>query len=86
VIVMRFSSIFQSLPTPRRETRRDVHRPAGDASTDDPAVPPPQPVATKPASQQQQQPQPHSPPPAHELPDDLDARVRLIGEWQLGEG
>jgi hypothetical protein len=21
-----------------------------------------------------------------ELPDDLDARVRLIGEWQLGEG
>lgn len=20
-----------------------------------------------------------------ELPDDLDARVRLIGEWQLGE-
>lgn len=24
------------------------------------------------------------PPP--ELPDDLDARVRLVGEWQLGEG
>ena len=24
--------------------------------------------------------------PAQELPDDLDARVRLIGEWQLGEG
>jgi len=23
---------------------------------------------------------------APELPDDLDARVRLIGEWQLGEG
>jgi hypothetical protein len=21
-----------------------------------------------------------------ELPEDLDARVRLIGEWQLGEG
>jgi hypothetical protein len=21
-----------------------------------------------------------------ELPDELDARVRLIGEWQLGEG
>jgi hypothetical protein len=23
--------------------------------------------------------------PADELPDDLDARVRLVGEWQLGE-
>jgi hypothetical protein len=23
---------------------------------------------------------------AAELPDDLDQRVRLIGEWQLGEG
>jgi hypothetical protein len=21
----------------------------------------------------------------HELPDELDARVRLVGEWQLGE-
>ena len=25
-------------------------------------------------------------PPAQELPEDLDARVRLIGEWQLGDG
>ena len=24
--------------------------------------------------------------PAEDLPDDLDARVRLVGEWQLGEG
>jgi hypothetical protein len=24
--------------------------------------------------------------PAQDLPDDLDERVRLIGEWQLGEG
>ncbi|HVE52845.1 MAG TPA: hypothetical protein VNB23_05635 [Ramlibacter sp.] len=24
--------------------------------------------------------------PGVDLPDDLDARVRLIGEWQLGEG
>ena len=24
--------------------------------------------------------------PAQELPEDLDERVRLIGEWQLGEG
>lgn len=23
--------------------------------------------------------------PAAQLPDDLDARVRLVGEWQLGE-
>lgn len=23
---------------------------------------------------------------APELPEDLDARVRLVGEWQLGEG
>ena len=29
---------------------------------------------------------PHPPgAPAQDLPDDLDARVRLIGEWQLGE-
>ena len=30
----------------------------------------------------------HSPPPAlpcEDLPEDLDARVRLVGEWQLGE-
>jgi hypothetical protein len=24
-------------------------------------------------------------PAAQDLPDDLDARVRLVGEWQLGE-
>ena len=24
--------------------------------------------------------------PWQELPDDLDARVRMVGEWQLGEG
>ena len=23
--------------------------------------------------------------PSRDLPDDLDARVRLVGEWQLGE-
>jgi hypothetical protein len=39
-------------------------------------------IATRPGHQQQQQPQPT----AQELPEDLDARVRLIGEWQLGEG
>ena len=25
------------------------------------------------------------PPTAQDLPEDLDARVRLVGEWQLGE-
>jgi hypothetical protein len=29
---------------------------------------------------------PAAPAPGEDLPDDLDARVRLIGEWQLGEG
>jgi hypothetical protein len=24
--------------------------------------------------------------PTPDLPEDLDARVRLVGEWQLGEG
>jgi hypothetical protein len=24
--------------------------------------------------------------PLQDLPEDLDARVRLIGEWQLGDG
>ena len=45
---------------------------------------------TPPASEQARQERPRDsseagaePPP--ELPDDLDARVRLVGEWQLGE-
>jgi hypothetical protein len=25
-------------------------------------------------------------PPFAELPEDLDQRVRMVGEWQLGEG
>jgi hypothetical protein len=29
---------------------------------------------------------PSMPAPLQDLPEDLDARVRLIGEWQLGEG
>jgi hypothetical protein len=37
-----------------------------------------------PAEKTSEQPAPATP--AQELPDDLDARVRLIGEWQLGEG
>lgn len=31
-------------------------------------------------------PRPAATRPAQELPDDLDARVRLVGEWQLLEG
>jgi len=30
--------------------------------------------------------QPAAAAPGLDLPEDLDARVRLIGEWQLGEG
>jgi hypothetical protein len=38
----------------------------------------------------QAEPAPETPPPpvavaAQDLPDDLDARVRLVGEWQLLE-
>lgn len=33
----------------------------------------------------QDAPQPQATP-AQDLPDDLDARVRLVGEWQLLEG
>ena len=45
---------------------------------------------TPPVSEQAQQEPPREPSPAgvvpmHELPDELDARVRLVGEWQLGE-
>ena len=32
------------------------------------------------------EPEASMPAPLQELPEDLDARVRLIGEWQLGEG
>jgi hypothetical protein len=37
---------------------------------------PPEPVATAAAA---------TAPPPRELPDDLDARVRLLGEWQVSE-
>jgi hypothetical protein len=48
---------------------------------------------TPPASEQRQQQQQQRPREAaqraavlpQELPDELDARVRLVGEWQLGE-
>ena len=46
-----------------------------------PAAPPPEPVRAEPPGDMPQ-PVPAS---AGNLPDDLDARVRLVGEWQLGE-
>ena len=43
---------------------------------------------TPPAETRRDEPARELPPPApaQELPDELDARVRLVGEWQLGEG
>lgn len=41
-----------------------------------PRQPAPADVTSEPAAQPQ---------PGDDLPEDLDARVRLIGEWQLGE-
>lgn len=46
------------------------------------APPPPEARHEEPLREQQQP----AITPAAELPDDLDARVRLVGEWQLGEG
>jgi hypothetical protein len=43
------------------------------------------PSEVRPEESAQENPQPVTLP-GQELPDDLDARVRLIGEWQLGEG
>ena len=47
-----------------------------------------QPMVAQPREAATVETQPQSPMPAvtPELPDDLDQRVRMIGEWQLGEG
>lgn len=45
-----------------------------------PAAPAREPVARAEAVAE-----PGLPPAPAELPDDLDARVRLVGEWQLGD-
>ena len=48
-----------------------------------------QPAATPPEKRREEparDPQPPAGLPGPELPEDLDARVRLVGEWQLGEG
>jgi len=44
-------------------------RPSANERRDDKPRDTPQPVAA----------------PAKDLPEDLDARVRMVGEWQLGE-
>ena len=72
---MRFSSVFQfPLPLPRGVHAGEVARIATDAALV-PVVPA---VAAAPAAAG-----PSRWP--HDLPEDLDARVRLVGEWQLGE-
>ena len=44
----------------------------------------PEPAREHPRPEAEPEPGTAAPPP--DLPEDLDARVRLIGEWQLGEG
>jgi hypothetical protein len=52
--------------------------------------PPSQPLAAKTEAPVRMEPEPARAqlqlPAAANLPEDLDQRVRLIGEWQLGEG
>jgi hypothetical protein len=47
--------------------------------------PKPQPSREPREEQVRDKPQPMAAAPGQDLPDDLDARVRLVGEWQLGE-
>lgn len=68
---MRFSAIFQlPLPLPRAAQEGEPVRAEGQAIV--PAAPAP--AAAEPSRWPQ------------DLPEDLDARVRLVGEWQFGEG
>ena len=51
--------------------------------------PPPGPARPERAREEDAASLPRARPPApaaQDLPDDLDQRVRLVGEWQLGEG
>lgn len=67
---MRFSSIFPWNASPPQPPR--------DAE-----------LAARAAQEEAQRPAVQRPAPVGvvpELPDELDVRVRLIGEWQLGEG
>ena len=55
-----------------------------------PSAPKPRPDPRRDLPRAEAEPAPASPAavatPPPELPEDLDARVRMIGEWQLGEG
>jgi hypothetical protein len=68
---MRFSSAF-TLPLPLVPTAQPGERVRAAQDTPSQRGTP---VAAEPA--------PRGP---QDLPDELDARVRLVGEWQLGEG
>ena len=69
---MRFSTVFQfPLPLPR------AAQPGEPARVEVAGLVPEAPAAA-PAAEPPRWPM--------DLPDDLDARVRLVGEWQLGEG
>lgn len=67
---MRFSSAIRSHGAPRTGARPERG----------PHLPQPSNAAAEPATPAS--PLPTAPDP---VPDDLDQRVRLIGEWQLGE-
>jgi hypothetical protein len=70
VAIMRFSSAFPSR-IPQRQAARQERAVRGGPHVPSAAAPP---VMAEPVAAAVQ-----------ELPDDLDQRVRLIGEWQLGE-
>ncbi|MCC2673268.1 MAG: hypothetical protein K0R58_215 [Ramlibacter sp.] len=68
---MRFSAVFQlPLSLPR------AAQPAERGQVDAPVIEPAAPAAAAPEPSRW----------PHDLPEDLDARVRLVGEWQFGEG
>jgi hypothetical protein len=76
---MRFSTVFQfPLPLPR------AAQPGQAARVEVPAIVTAAPAPAAPASASVDPASPSLSP--ADLPDDLDARVRLVGEWQLGEG
>jgi len=47
---------------------------------------PPRPEAAREKPRPEAEVAPGTSEPPQDLPEDLDARVRLIGEWQLGDG
>jgi len=67
---MRFSSVFQLPAVPQTDAARVRETAPAENAPETPAQPA---APVRSASGQ-------------DLPEDLDARVRLIGEWQLGEG